>query len=112
MVRAAESGLCGEIFNVGSGGTYSISALVELLGGEAVHLPKRPGEPDCTFADTTRIRTALGWKPAVPFTEGVGRMLEHIELWRHAPVWDSASVAEATRDWFKYLGKGGRHGQS
>jgi len=32
-------------------------------------------------------------------------MLEHIDLWRQAPVWDTASVEEATRDWFKYLGK-------
>jgi UDP-glucose 4-epimerase len=32
-------------------------------------------------------------------------MLEHIELWRNAPVWDVATVAEATRDWFKYLGR-------
>jgi UDP-glucose 4-epimerase len=32
-------------------------------------------------------------------------MLEHIEMWRNAPVWDADSVQEATRDWFKYLGK-------
>ena len=105
MVRTAQSGLQGEVFNVGSGGSYSINALVELLGGEVVHLPKRPGEPDCTFADTRRIEAALGWKAQVPFPQGVARMLEHIELWRNAPVWDTASVAEATRDWFKYLAK-------
>ena len=105
MVHAARSDRHGEIFNVGSGGTYSINTLVELLGGEVIHVPKRPGEPDCTFADTTRIREALGWRPTVPFPAGVARMLENIELWRHAPVWDTDSVAEATRDWFKYLGK-------
>jgi len=104
MVRAAGSGLSGEVFNVGSGGTYSINSLVELLGGKVVHVPKRPGEPDCTFADTRRIGAALGWRPTVPFPEGVRRMLEHIELWRHAPVWDQESVAQATVDWFKYLG--------
>jgi UDP-glucose 4-epimerase len=105
MVQAARSDRAGEIFNVGSGGTYSVNTLVELLGGEVVHVPKRPGEPDCTFADTRKIREALGWKPTVPFPDGVGRMLEHIDLWRSAPVWDAASVEEATRDWFKYLGK-------
>jgi UDP-glucose 4-epimerase len=104
FVRVAASDLVGGIFNVGSGGTYSVNYLVALLGGESVYLPKRPGEPDCTFADTTRIRKRLGWNAAVPFEEGVQRMLDHIELWRQAPVWDPDSVAEATRDWFRYLG--------
>jgi UDP-glucose 4-epimerase len=105
MVRTAESSCAGEAFNVGSGGSYSINELVELLGGGAVHVPKRPGEPDCTFADTRKIEAALGWRAQVAFPDGVARMLEHIDLWRDAPVWDVASVAEATRDWFKYLGK-------
>jgi nucleoside-diphosphate-sugar epimerase len=64
------------VFNVGSGGTYSINRLVELLGpGEVVHVPKRPGEPDCTLADITRIREVLGWTPRVSFEEGVREML-------------------------------------
>lgn len=105
FLKTAQSEVAGEVFNVGSGGTYSINHLVELLGGDVVHVPKRPGEPDCTFADTRKIETTLGWKAQVAFPEGVARMLEHIELWRNAPVWDSASVEEATRDWFKYLGR-------
>lgn len=105
MVRAAESDLSGQALNVGSGGTYSINTLVGLLGGEVVHVPKRPGEPDVTFADTRRIEARLGWRARVGFPEGVARMLEHIELWRNAPVWDPDSVAVATKDWFKYLGR-------
>ena len=105
FLRAAESGVGGEVFNVGSGGTYSVNTLVNLIGGEIAYVPKRPGEPDCTFADTGKICRMLDWKPRVGFEQGVSNMLEHIELWRHAPVWDTASVQEATRDWFKYLGK-------
>jgi len=104
LVRAAQSELAGEIFNVGSGNTYSINLLTELLGGPVVHIPKRPGEPDCTFADVRKIEQALGWKAKVPFPQGVARMLEQIDNWRHAPVWDPAAVADATSDWFKYLG--------
>jgi UDP-glucose 4-epimerase len=104
FVRAAASDLSGETFNVGSGGTYSINELVKQLGGPVVYIPKRPGEPDCTFADTTRIRTLLGWKPQVSFEEGVKQMLTHIELWRHAPVWTPETIAQATADWFRYLG--------
>jgi UDP-glucose 4-epimerase len=95
-----DTGLC---MNVGSGNTYSINRLVELLGGPVVHVPKRPGEPDKTFADTAQIKKVLGWSPRVTFEEGVGQMIQNIELWRDAPVWDPASIAQATQDWFKYL---------
>ena len=105
FVRAAESDISGKVFNVGSGATQSVNRLVELLGGESVHIPKRPGEPDCTFADTTRIRQSLGWGPLVPFERGVQIMLENVEYWRDAPVWTPASIAEATRDWFTYLSR-------
>jgi UDP-glucose 4-epimerase len=105
MVRAAGWEQSGKILNVGSGDTYSVNRLVELLGGEVVHVPKRPGEPDCTFADTTLIRQYLRWKPAVDFEQGVGIMLENIDMWREAPVWDSHTIAEATKDWFKHLGE-------
>lgn len=94
-----------DIFNVGSGGTYSVNRLCELLGGETVHIPKRPGEPDCTFADTSKIKQALGWEAKVSFEEGVQKVLENIDYWREAPVWTPDSIHTATEDWFKYLGK-------
>lgn len=107
FVRAAESDIEGAIFNVGSGGSYSVNSLVSLFGGEVVHIPKRPGEPDRTFADTTKIAQTLGWKPAVSFEQGVKVMLQEIEKWREAPVWDEKSIAKATKDWFTYLGRKG-----
>ena len=103
FVAAAESRAAGQILNVGSGHSYSINRLVELLGGPVVYVPKRPGEPDCTFADITRIGREVGWKPKIPLEEGVQRMLAVIEDWRDAPLWDPNTIAEATRDWFKYL---------
>jgi len=106
FIKAAESDIRGKIFNVGSGGTYSVNRLVELLEGEVLHIPKRPGEPDCTFADTQKIRHELGWYPMVSFEEGVKQMLKHIDLWRDAPVWDEKAIATATKDWFSYLGRG------
>lgn len=104
FVSAAESDVSGQVFNVGSGNTYSVNRLVELLGGEVVHVPKRPGEPDSTFANAAKIRTMLGWQPRVSFEQGVQTMLDNIEYWRQAPVWNPASIADATRDWFNYLG--------
>ena len=105
LVTAAASNVTGEAINLGSGGTYSVNRLVELLGGPVVHIPKRPGEPDCTFADTSKAQRLLHWGASVPFEEGVRRMLEHLDDWRDAPVWDAASIASATKSWFAYLGK-------
>jgi len=105
FVTAAASSVVGETMNVGSGHTYSVNRLVELLGGPVTYIPKRPGEPDCTFADTSRIRHRLGWTARVGLEEGVRAMLDSIEYWRAAPVWTVDRITEATRDWFKYLGK-------
>jgi UDP-glucose 4-epimerase len=105
FLRAAESSIAGEAMNVGSGNHYSVNRLVQLLGGEIEHIPKRPGEPDCTFADVSKISRLLNWSARVPFAEGVGRMLERIEDWKDAPVWDPSSINQATATWFRYLGK-------
>lgn len=105
FIAAAESEVEGEIFNVGSGNTYRINLLVSLLGGDVVHLPKRPGEPDCTFADISKITSYLKWQPKVRFEEGVRIMLDNIHGWKGAPVWDERSIAEATKDWFTFLEK-------
>ncbi|MEG1140801.1 MAG: SDR family oxidoreductase [Lachnospiraceae bacterium] len=102
---AAMSNCIQETYNVGSGGTYSVNRLCELLGGECIHIPKRPGEPDCTFANTDKIREELGWKAKVTLEEGVATILANIEYWREAPVWTPDHIEEATKDWFRYLGK-------
>lgn len=100
---AATSNIVNDTFNVGSGGTYSVNRLCELLEGEITHIPKRPGEPDCTFADTTRIKQVLGWKAKISLEEGVKKILENIDYWREAPVWTPETIEVATEDWFKYL---------
>jgi len=103
FVTAARSEVSGEIFNVGSGSTYSVNRLVELLGGAVVHIPRRPGEPDCTSADIRKIASVLGWRPKVTFENGVRIMLENIDYWREAPLWNPATIADATKEWFHYL---------
>ena len=106
FLLAAESDLTGQIWNLGAGDPQSVNRLVDLLGGPVVHIPKRPGEPDCTWADIAKIRRDLDWKAGVPFGEGVRRMMQDIELWRDAPLWDPQSIAVATKTWFEYLGRG------
>jgi len=104
FLTAAQSSVRAEIFNVGSGQTISVNRLVELLVGEITHIPKRPGEPDCTFADISKIHRELKWQPKVNIEKGVEQVLANIDYWKSAPVWTPASIATATQDWFKYLG--------
>jgi len=106
LITAARSNKTGEIYNVGSDRPVSVNLLVKLLGAnETVHIPKRPGEPDCTYADTSKIKRDLNWTAKVKFEDGVKIMLENIDYWRDAPVWTVDSIKDATVDWFKYLGK-------
>ena len=106
FTAAVDSEVRAGIMNVGSGVPRSVNSLAELLGGPTVKIPKRPGEPDVTHADTEQIRTLLGWSPQVSFEAGVSMMLENIEYWCDAPVWDPASIAEETALWFEHLSSG------
>ena len=104
FLTAAGSGMSAAVYNVASGGTYSDNRLAELLGAkDVVHIPKRPGEPDCTWADTAKIERDLNWQAKVPFERGVAAMLQDIEQWREAPVWTPEKIAEQTKTWFKLL---------
>jgi UDP-glucose 4-epimerase len=105
FVSAAQSTITGEVFNVGTGTPVSVNRLVELLKGDVLHVPKRPGEPDRTHADIGKIQRQLGWRPKVSLEEGVRILLGNIEYWRQAPVWTPESIDVATREWFRYLGK-------
>jgi len=106
FLKAAETKRTGEIYNLGAGNPQSVSRIVELLGGPITYLPKRPGEPDCTWANIDKITRELGWKQQVSFEEGIGRLLANIEYWRQAPLWNPESIAQSTKLWFEHLSKG------
>jgi UDP-glucose 4-epimerase len=103
FLLAAETGKSGQVWNLGAGNPQPVNRLVELLAGPVVYIPKRPGEPDCTWADIAKIQLDLSWAQKISFEEGVGRILADIEYWRDAPLWDPESIAQATAGWFKAL---------
>lgn len=102
---AAHCDLSGQVFNVGTGNPTTVNRVVELLEGEVVYVPRRPGEPDCTHADVSRIQTALKWRAGVSIETGVSNLLKNIQHWDEAPVWTPETIADATAAWFKHLGE-------
>jgi len=103
FLLAAESDKSGEIWNLGAGNPQPVNRLVELIGGPVVYIPRRPGEPDVTWADISKISRDLAWKPQIPFEQGVAWMMAEIDNWRDAPLWDPESIKVATRTWFEAL---------
>ena len=105
FLAAATTPQSGEVFNIGCGNPQSVNRLVGLLGGPVEYIPKRPGEPDATWADITKAQRILDWSPKIGFEEGVARIVERIDDWQDAPLWTPDSIQSATSDWFRFLGK-------
>ena len=103
MVQAMDSSRGSMIYNVGSGQTVSISKITQLLGGPCTYIPKRPGEPDCTFACIKKIKDELDWAPKVTIEKGISIVLDNIDYWKKAPLWTPDKIDHITKDWFKHL---------
>ena len=102
---AAKSKKSGEIYNLGSDKPQSINMLANLIGGKKTFIPDRPGEPKRTWANITKIKKHLNWKPKINFKDGVEKMLTDIQDWKDAPLWTPKSIRVATKTWFKYMVK-------
>ncbi len=88
LYKAAVSKVKNEIFNLGFGKPTSVNNLAKLISKKRVFIPKRPGEPNVTFANIKKIKKKLNWSPKVQFHDGVNEMLKDIEMWRDAPLWN------------------------
>lgn len=105
FVMAAETPMVGQIWNVGGGHPRSVNEIIECLGGgEIVHLPKRPGEPETTWANINKIKRDLGWYPKTSFADGVAKTVEDIASFGRMPLWTPEKIAGATKEWFGALG--------
>ena len=103
LILAAQSKVKLEVMNVGSGQTVTVNHIIKLLKGKSIKIPKRPGEPDITFADIRKIKNKLKWKPKIKIEKGIKLLLSNIDYWKKAPVWTPKKIEIATKDWFKYL---------
>lgn len=107
LILAGNSHESGIAINIGTSNPTSVNRLAQLIGGETVHIPKRPGEPDQTNADNSLALDKLKWSSKVSVEEGVARVLSEPESWGDAPSWTPEEIALQTANWFKYLSNGG-----
>ena len=104
IIKAASSNKVGKIYNIGGGKEVKVNQITKLIGGKKVHIPKRPGEPNRSLADISKIKKDLNWQPKIKIEEGVKNLLSKIHYWKDAPVWTPKSIKKETKIWFKLLG--------
>lgn len=92
-----------KIYNLGAGDPKRIIDLIKLLKGKYKFIPKRPGEPNCTWANINKFKKEIRWKPKISFKDGINELLLNIDHWRDAPLWDPKKIKKATKLWFKHL---------
>ncbi len=106
LLAATSDDANGQIFNLGADDPMNLRDTAELLAGlqgqgrwEFVPFPGdlKPIDIGDYYADYRRIRSKLGWRPAVPLEEGLRRTLAYYrESWRSYWEFDeSASRASA-----------------
>ena len=105
IIKAALSKKIGKIYNIGGGKEIRINKIAKLIGGKKIYIPKRPGEPDRSLANISKIKQDLNWRPKVKIEEGVKDLLSNIHYWKKAPVWTPKSIKRATKVWFRLLKK-------
>ncbi|MFH1780753.1 MAG: GDP-mannose 4,6-dehydratase, partial [Candidatus Nealsonbacteria bacterium] len=67
----------GEVINIGGGHNHSVNEIAEMVGGDSLHVPARPGEMQNTLADIARAKELLNWSPEITLEEGIKKLLEN-----------------------------------
>jgi len=105
IIKASLTKKNGKIYNVAGGKEISVNKIAKLISNKRVRIPKRPGEPDRSLADISKIKKELNWKPKIKIEEGIKNLLHNINYWKNAPVWTPNKISQVTRSWFKLLKK-------
>lgn len=103
IILSIKSKTKNQIINIGSGKPKSINTLADYISKEKIYIKKRPGEPDLTYANISKAKKLLNWKPFISFEKGVKKVLKNISYWKNSPVWTENNIKIATKEWFRYL---------
>ncbi len=71
----------GDVLNVGSGLSYSVNDVADIMGGERAYLenPRGKGDPADSLADISETKQKLGWEPSIAFELGLKELMN---LWK------------------------------
>ncbi|MBI4971289.1 MAG: GDP-mannose 4,6-dehydratase [Candidatus Omnitrophica bacterium] len=111
MIHSDLEKVKGQVFNLGSEGHKSILEIaqnvVDLMGGSRSKIQfigERPGQVFRHTADTSKIRSVLGWRPKVSWQEGLKQTIDWYkknekwwskQIWmRHIPIITSSGKRE------------------
>lgn len=64
----------GETINIGNHDPHSVNEIVQMIGGDFVSVPPRPGDGRFFKADITKAKELLGWEPTIKLEEGIGML--------------------------------------
>ena len=89
--RILAKGKLGEIYNIGTGVEKSIEEITDIIlttlgkpESLKTYVPDRPGHDRRYVVDASKIERELGWKPAIPFDQGIR---ETVLWYRDNPEW-------------------------
>ena len=105
IIKVALHSKIGKIYNIGAGKEVKVNKIAKLISKKKTHIPKRPGEPDRSLADITKIKNDLNWRPKISIEQGIKEILNNAQHWKNAPVWTPKSIKKTTKNWFKLLKK-------
>ena len=69
--RSDNPEVLGEVFNIGSGKSYNVLDVADIIGGERKFIPNRLGEARDTLADLTKSKELLNYTPGVDLKDWI-----------------------------------------
>ena len=76
FIKLARSNLKNRIYNLGSGKETSINKIANMIGGKKIFISKRPGDPNRSCANISKIKKDIKWKPRISIIEGIERLFQ------------------------------------
>ena len=76
ILAAQRNKKAGEIYNVGSGRSYSIQDIANSISLNQTYTPKRSGEIHATQAVINKIKDCFGWEPKVNIEDWITGKLQ------------------------------------
>lgn len=77
FLKIIKSKFVNRVYNLGSGKEISINKIALLFGGKKIFIPKRPGEPKRSFANISKLKKDINWRPIITINEGIKRLLKY-----------------------------------